>query len=149
MLMAADVLALLVIHLKIFRQNDSPKLKFKKENWLYLCFFYSSLQGSCLKKFNPFCNHGADGEEMKCTLSNNEDNNIVMCQIWHKMIFLYIKCDIFRNNILFYFGTSFDEKDKIYFENLINSDQKSTSTQIYIISSLCRHEKIIQNSLKN
>ena len=31
MLMAADVLALLVIHLKIFvRQNDSPKLKFKK-----------------------------------------------------------------------------------------------------------------------
>lgn len=71
-----------------------------------------------------------------------------MCQIWHKMIFFFIKCDIFRNNILFYFGTSLDEKDKIYFKKLINSDQKSTSTQYYNISSLCRHEKIIQNSLK-
>ena len=70
-----------------------------------------------------------------------------MCQIWHKMIF-FIKCDIFRNNILFYFGTSLDEKDKIYFKKLINSDQKSTSTEYYNISSLCRHEKIIQNSLK-
>ena len=71
-----------------FRQDDSPKLKFKKRKLLILiCFFYSSFQGSCIKKFNPFCNHGGDGEEMKCTLSNNEDNNIVMCQIWHKMIF--------------------------------------------------------------
>ena len=84
-----------------FRQNDS-KLKFKKKIRCNFIFFSSSQQGSCIKKSNPFANHDADGEEIKCTLSNNEEKLYQMTFIDY-----FIKCcDIFRNNIPFYFGTT-------------------------------------------